>query len=96
MSTVLLSIQARNDLIGIKKYTIKNWGKKQSNKYIFSIRQCAKKLANYTIQGKLRNEIASNLRSYHIGRHVIFYVEYEEGIKIARILHDSMDFRRHI
>jgi len=44
MSKVLLSIQARNDLIGIKKYTIKNWGKEQSNKFIFSIRQCAKKV----------------------------------------------------
>jgi toxin ParE1/3/4 len=96
MAKARLARRARKDLIEIRKYTVKRWGKEQARKYIGQIHACADDLANDRRQGKAREDIAANLKSYHVGRHVIFFVESEAGILVARVLHDSMDFSRHL
>jgi toxin ParE1/3/4 len=95
MTRAVLAKRAKRDLVGLRQYTVDRWGKEQARKYIGRIRQCANDLANHRLQGKLREDIAPNLKSYHVGRHVIFYVESPIGIEVARVLHDSMDFPRH-
>jgi toxin ParE1/3/4 len=95
MARAILAKRARKDLIEIKEYTVNRWGKEQARKYIGQIRQCADDLANHRRQGKPREDIAPNLKCYHVGRHVIFYVESQASLEIARVLHDSMDFPRH-
>ena len=95
MARAILAKRARQDLIEIRRYTVTRWGKEQARKYISQIRKCADDLANHRLPGKLREDIAPDLKSYHVGRHVIFYVESKIGIDIARVLHDSMDFLRH-
>lgn len=95
MAKAFLAQRARLDLIGIRRYTVDRWGKEQARKYISQIRHCADEIANHRRQGKPREDIAPDLKSYHVGRHVIFYVESKTGIEIARVLHDSMDFPRH-
>lgn len=96
MPKPVLAKQARKDLIEIRQYTVDRWGKEQARKYIRLIRDCADDLANHRLRGKSREDIAHDLKSYHVGRHVIFYVESEQGIDIARILYDAMDFSRHL
>jgi toxin ParE1/3/4 len=95
MARAILAKRARQDLIEIRRYTVNRWGKEQARKYIGKIRSCAIDLANHRLQGKLREDIAPGLKSYHVGRHVIFYVESKIGIDVARVLHESMDFTRH-
>jgi len=95
MARAVLAKRARKDLIEIRQYTVDRWGKEQARKYIGQIRHCADDLANHRLQGKLREDIAPDLKSYHVGRHVIFYVESEKGIEVARVLYDAMDFSRH-
>jgi toxin ParE1/3/4 len=95
MAKAILAERARRDLIEIRKHTVKRWGKEQARKYIEQIYRYADELANRRLPGKSREDVAPNLKSYHVGRHVIFYVESKEGIEIARVLHDSMDFVRH-
>ena len=95
MAKVFLAKRARKDLIEIRRYTVKLWSKEQASKYIAQIRRCADELAIHHLKGKMREDVAPNTKSYHVGRHVIFYVESKAGIKIARVLHDSMDFPRH-
>jgi len=95
MAKAILAKRARQDLIEIRRYTVNQWGKEQARKYIGKIRACADYLANHRLQGKLREDIAPDLKSYRVGRHVIFYVESKIGIEVARVLHDSMDFQRH-
>lgn len=41
------------------------------------------------------DDIRDGYRKYHIGRHLIFYREADEGIVIIRILHDRMDVEAH-
>lgn len=83
------------DLIEIRQYPVDRWGKEQARKYISLIRDCADDLANHRLRGKSREDIAHDLKSYHVGRHVVFYVESEKEIEIARILHDAIDFSWH-
>jgi len=95
MARAVLAKRARKDLIEIRQYMVNRWGKEQARKYIGEIRRCADDLANHRLYGKLREDIAPDLRGYHVGRHVIFYVESEKGIEVARVLYDGMDFSRH-
>ncbi len=95
MAKVFLAKRAKKDLIEIRRYTVRSWSKEQAKKYIAQIRSCADELASHQLKGKMREDVAPNVKSYHVGRHVIFYVESKAGIKVARVLHDSMDFPRH-
>ncbi len=95
MAKVFLAKRAKKDLIEIRRYTVRSWSKEQARKYIAQIHRCVDQLASRRLKGKMREDVASNVKSYHVGRHVIFYVESKAGIKVARVLHDSMDFPRH-
>lgn len=41
--------------------------------------------------GRPRPELAENLRSFTIGRYVIFYLPLFRGVEIVRVLHGSRD-----
>ena len=41
--------------------------------------------------GRLREELAPRIRSFPVGRYVIFYRAGREGIEVARVLHGSRD-----
>jgi toxin ParE1/3/4 len=41
--------------------------------------------------GRLRNELVEGLRSFPIGRYVIFYLAIPDGIEIVRVLHGARD-----
>lgn len=41
--------------------------------------------------GRLHDELAENLRSFPVGRYVIFYLPLLDGIEIVRVLHSARD-----
>jgi len=92
------SDDAEQDLIEITNYTIEKWGERQADKYnedIENAYQIIKGNPN-TILSKSRNDILTNLRSLNVGKHAIFYrIINDNSIEILRILHLSMDFKRH-
>jgi len=47
-------------------------------------------------KGRPRKEIASDYLSYHKARHLIFYRSHDEGIAVARILHERMDLAERL
>ncbi|MBC8183711.1 type II toxin-antitoxin system RelE/ParE family toxin [candidate division KSB1 bacterium] len=96
MVKIYLAKHAKLDLTEIRQYTVDRRGIEQARKYIRLIYQRANDLASGRLQGKLREDIAPNLKSYHVGRHIIFYTQSENIMKIARILHEQMDFSRHL
>lgn len=51
-------------------------------------------LATQPLMGRERSELASKLRSFVSGRHVIFYMTHEEGIDIVRVLDGRQDVER--
>lgn len=41
--------------------------------------------------GKSRDELAPGMRSFPIGRYVVFYMPLEDGIDVIRVLHGARD-----
>ena len=85
---------ARADLKSIGTYTFKEWGVVQLRKYLSQLESRFQDLADNPKKGRLRPELAPELRSHRQGKHVIFYREAGDPIEIVRILHDRMDFIR--
>lgn len=96
MEGVIFTEQADSDLFGIYVYTYQTWGEAQAIKYTNDLKTAMSKVAcNPTLLGKRRDKIRPGYFSYHVGRHLFFYRIADEGIEIVRILHDSMDVKRH-
>ena len=53
------------------------------------------KLASEPDIGRKREEVYPNARSFVIEKHVVFYQRCEDGIEVARILHQRMDPLKH-
>jgi toxin ParE1/3/4 len=41
--------------------------------------------------GRARNELAADVRSFPVGRYVVFYVPIDAGIDVVRVLHSARD-----
>ncbi|CAN5479562.1 hypothetical protein BH24DEI1_BH24DEI1_07390 [soil metagenome] len=48
-------------------------------------------LATQPLMGKAREELKPKLRSFVVGRHIIFYMPFEEGIAVERVLAGPQD-----
>ncbi len=57
------------------------------------IEQKCQTLADNPGMGRARDELALSLRSFPVGRYIIFYRPIEDGIEVARILHGARDLR---
>jgi toxin ParE1/3/4 len=52
-------------------------------------------LANSNFIGSDASELIPELRRFIYHSHMIFYFNTEYGVLILRVLHQSMDYRRH-
>jgi len=91
-----LSEEAQNDLKEISRYTQENWGNKQAKHYLVGLAAGFENVARSPKPGKAREEIEKGLRSFQVARHIIFYRKGTECIEIVRVLHASMDIKRHM
>lgn len=98
MADFILSERAKNDLRAIADYTMKTWSEEQAVIYYNRLLDAC----DFIVQkegtiGRLYDEIRPGLYGYHIARHIIFYrILSNNAIRIVRILHDQMDFPRHL
>ncbi len=90
-----LSKEAQDDLQNIKSYTQMTWGEKQTKEYLSEIKHSLENLVLSPELGTVRNEINAVVRSFNVGRHLIFYRVGQTEIEVARILHCRMDVPRH-
>ena len=90
-----LSKEAQDDLKEIKNHSRMVWGNKQTQEYLSEIKNCLEKLIISPELGKMRNEITDGVRSFGVGRHIIFYRLGKTEIEVARILHKRIDVIRH-
>jgi len=97
MAKYTLSKDAERDIVGITRYTKVNFGVEQARNYANQLYQSAQIAADFPSTGSTYTTKAgkSYLR-YNCGQHSIFYEEEEGGIFIGRILHQMMDFDRHL
>jgi toxin ParE1/3/4 len=102
---VRLGAAAEIDFANILKWTTENFGARQSRIYRDTLVQAIGGLADGpdVAGSRPRDEIMPGLRTLHVARrgrrgsHFLMYrAAPNSTIEIVRILHDRMDFRRHV
>ena len=82
-----LTPDAQTDLIVIRRFTVKQWGTAQSQKYLLELRQTIRLLAETPSLGKSRPDVGSSVLSFpHVSR-VIYYVAHEQQLIVFGVLH---------
>ena len=96
MAKFRLTTRAVLDLTEIADFTIQSFGIEQARFYRDGFNNCFEVLAQNPQLGRSAAELAPNLRRYEHQSHVVFYIPRDTDILIVRILHQRMDFKRHL
>jgi toxin ParE1/3/4 len=96
MTSFALSPRAANDLEEIWDYTAMRWSLDQAEVYIRQIKSAIEVISDQPRRGRSCDHIKPGYRRYFVGSHVLFYREGRGGVEIVRVLHQSMDFDRHL
>ena len=82
--------RAKTDLAEIWDY-IADDSEAQADAFIDRIDRKLVLLAENPTIGRMRDELAENMRSFPFDRYVIFYIATSNGIQIVRVLHGARD-----
>jgi toxin ParE1/3/4 len=92
----VVSRLAERDLDDIWDYTAERWSTDQAEDYVGRMRTAVEILAADPARGRPCDDIRQGYRKYRVGSHMIFYRIRGGRIVIVRILHQRMDFQRHL
>ncbi len=93
----ILTAQAQDDLDSIGEYTLERWGTEQVISYLSRIDATFENLCQSEANDRDASEIRPGLFSVRSGSHIVFFNRRENGDAIVlRILHQRMDFSRHL
>ena len=84
------SPEARADLLGIWLH-IAHDNPDAADRLLSRLDRTAHRLAQFSALGRLRPELAPELRSMAVENYLVFYRTTPDGIEIVRILHGAQD-----
>jgi toxin ParE1/3/4 len=90
MPVIIKLPRAKSDLVEIWDY-IADDSEARADDFIETVDRKFQSLASRPNMGRSRDELAEGLRSFSVGRYVIFYRPISEGVEIVRVLHGSRD-----
>ena len=90
MPTVVIRPRALVDLAEIWTY-IADDNVEQADIFVDLVDSKFQALAGHPGMGRSRPELATDIRSFPAGRHVIFYISISDGIDVVRVLHGARD-----
>lgn len=93
MPNVTRRPEARADLAEIWDYIAQD-DPKRATMFLREIESLFETLATHPTMGRERPELADDLRSFPIGRYVIYYQPWPDGVDIVRVLHAARDVIR--
>jgi toxin ParE1/3/4 len=96
MSRFILRPLARKDLRAIWRYSVENWGTVKADSYLRDINQFIARIADRPDFGKSCDHVRTGYFKANMGSHVLFFTHLPDGIMVERVLHQSMDFTRHL
>jgi toxin ParE1/3/4 len=96
MTGYVISPRAQADIDGIWDYTVERWDGDQAVRYIRAIQEAIETIAADPARGRSCEQVRAGYRKYAVGSHVIFYRRSADGIDVVRVLHQRMDFERHL
>lgn len=92
MACVLKRPLAEEDLDGIWDYIAED-KPDAATKFLCSLKEKLKILSENPRMGVRRDELMSGIRSFPVGRYVIFYAVINDGIDVLRVLPAAMDIQ---
>ena len=96
MSRYLFSPAARADLDAIWAHGEAQWGVARAELYIRSIQRAVETVAADPRRGRSCDDIRPGYFKFAVGSHTLFYRRAGDAIDIVRVLHQRMDFDRHL
>ncbi len=93
---LLIRPAAIADLEKIYSYSHREFGSKRAEKYIRDLRLGFGKITKNPKAGHDFRYSNLNLKSYRVVSHIVFYEILQNKIAVVRILHKSMDYKKHI
>lgn len=96
MSGFVLTPRARTDLQAVWTYTADRWSVEQADRYTRLIHRAIQIVAVDPRRWRSCDQVRSGYYKYPVGSHVLFFRKHNSGILVVRILHQSMDFERHL
>lgn len=88
--------KAIEDLESIYLYSVREFGIKRTEDYIWAIDSSFQHLADDPLISRKCDYIRPGLRAFNVGSHIIFFKTTDYGIAVIRVLHQSMDFNKHL
>jgi len=89
-SRVQRTEQAERDLVEIWSYIV-NDNPDAADRLLDEIDEVCTTLANAPHAGRLREDLAANLRSLPVGNYMTLYRPHADGIIVIRVLHGARD-----
>jgi toxin ParE1/3/4 len=90
MLRILKCPEAENDIEEIWLYIAQD-NPDNADKFLDEIEETSRKLARFTSMGRNRDELYPGLKSFPVGKYIIFYLPASGGLEIVRILHGMRD-----
>ncbi|WNC73981.1 type II toxin-antitoxin system RelE/ParE family toxin [Thalassotalea psychrophila] len=90
------TVAASNDLINIYRYSLKEYGQQQAEKYFTNIDSAIQKIALNPYFYVKRVEFTPAIRICPERKHLIIYDLQADSILIIRILHCKMELKEHL
>jgi toxin ParE1/3/4 len=87
---------AKADIRGIWDYTADRWDQTQAEIYLDLIHAAVDAISTDPKLGRPCSEIRRGYRKHLVGSHVLFYRVKGRAVFVVRILHQRMDFERHL
>jgi len=96
MADYQLSVKAEHDLTEIYIFSYQNFGEAKADAYLFGLEDAFSHLAENPLLGRKIDHIRIGYFSFEYIGHSVFYVRAEKGIKVIRVLHNSMNIDMHL
>jgi toxin ParE1/3/4 len=87
---------AREDLYAVWQYVSEHSSSfRTADRLIARIDKTARQYAQQPLMGEQRPELAERVRSFRVGKYVVFYVPIAEGIEVVQVIHGQRDIPQH-
>jgi len=98
MEVLRVSSDADEDIESIFRYTVRKLGFDQADSYYGLLASARDRIAaNPFLPGsKNREDLSVGCRTLQCGKHMFFFRIRDNTVEIARILHQAMDFEKHV
>lgn len=96
MSEIVKCRRARQDLKAIWRHSFKQWGEKQTDKYLAELAAGIARRGDNPLLGKPRDDLRLGYRSLRVNEHMVYYNLTPSTVRIVRVLHAGMDPDRHL